>query len=69
MFLACEDEDVLGSTYGLLDPDESGAWRVGGMWVGPAWRRRGIARALLQAAHDPTDIALYVQAGSRDFNG
>jgi GNAT superfamily N-acetyltransferase len=48
MLLAYEDNDVLGSTYGLLDRDQSGVGRVGGMWVEPAWRRRGVGRALLQ---------------------
>jgi GNAT superfamily N-acetyltransferase len=48
MFLACEDERVLGTTYGLLDRDRSDAGRVGGMWVDPTWRRRGVGRALLQ---------------------
>jgi GNAT superfamily N-acetyltransferase len=48
LFLACEGERVLGSTYGLLDRERSEAGRVGGMWVDPAWRRRGIGRALLQ---------------------
>jgi len=48
MLLACEDDDVLGSTYGLLDRERSGTGRVGGMWVDPAWRRRGVGRALLQ---------------------
>ena len=48
MFLAFEDNDVLGSTYGLLDRGQSEVGRVGGMWVEPAWRRRGVGRALLQ---------------------
>jgi len=48
MFLACEDEDVLGSAYGLLDRERSETGRVGGMWVDPAWRRRGVGRTLLQ---------------------
>ena len=48
MFLACEGTHVLGSTYGLLDRDRSAAGRVGGLWVEPAWRRRGVGRALLQ---------------------
>lgn len=48
MFLACEGEHVLGSTYGLLDREKSEVGRVGGMWVDPAWRRRGVGRALLQ---------------------
>jgi GNAT superfamily N-acetyltransferase len=48
MFLACEGNDVLGSAYGLLDRACSDAGRVGGMWVGRTWRRRGVGRALLQ---------------------
>lgn len=48
MLLACEDDDVLGSTYGLLDRERSETGRVGGMWVEPAWRRRGVGRTLLQ---------------------
>ena len=48
MFLACEGHDVLGSAYGLLDRARSEAGRVGGMWVEPAWRRRGVGCALLQ---------------------
>jgi len=47
MFLAYEGNDVVGSTYGLVD-QENEAGRVGGMWVEPAWRRRGVGRALLQ---------------------
>jgi GNAT superfamily N-acetyltransferase len=47
MFLAHEG-DVIGSAYGLLDRERSDAGRVGGMWVDPAWRRRGAGRALLQ---------------------
>ena len=49
MFLACEDDTVLGSAYGLLERDRREAGRVGGMWVAPAARRRGIGRALLHA--------------------
>jgi GNAT superfamily N-acetyltransferase len=48
MFLAYEGDAVLGSTYGLLNLAQSQAGRVGGMWVEPAWRRRGVGRALLQ---------------------
>lgn len=48
MFLACAGDDVLGSTYGLRDREQSGGGRVGGMWVEPAWRRRGVGHALLQ---------------------
>jgi GNAT superfamily N-acetyltransferase len=49
MFLACARERVVGSAYGLVDPERERAGRVGGMWVEPAARRRGVARALLQA--------------------
>ena len=48
MFLAYEGDDVLGSAYRLLDRARTDAGRVGGMWVGPDWRRRGVGRALLQ---------------------
>jgi GNAT superfamily N-acetyltransferase len=52
MFLACEGKDVLGSTYGLRERDQSEVGRVGGMWTEPAWRRRGVGRALLQQVFD-----------------
>jgi GNAT superfamily N-acetyltransferase len=48
MFLACEGNDVLGSAYGILDRACSDAGRVGGVWVGRTWRRRGVGRALLE---------------------
>jgi GNAT superfamily N-acetyltransferase len=49
MFLACEGSAIYGSTYGLRDRESLGAGRVGGTWVEPAYRRRGIGTALLQA--------------------
>ena len=49
MFLVCENETVVGCTYGLVDRARSEWGRVGGMWVDPAWRRRGIGMILLQA--------------------
>ena len=48
MFLAYEGNDALGSTYGLREQGQREVGRVGGMWVEPAWRRRGVGRALLQ---------------------
>src|SRR5262245_41506953 len=48
MFLAWEDTQVVGSAYGLLDREHTETGRVGGMWVEPAWRRRGVGAALLQ---------------------
>jgi len=52
MFLADEGPAPVGSTYGLLDRDRPGAGRVGGMWVAPASRRRGVGRLLLRAVFD-----------------
>jgi GNAT superfamily N-acetyltransferase len=52
MLLACRGDDVLGSTYGLLDRTRADAGRVGGMWVDPAWRRDGVGRALLEGVID-----------------
>ena len=49
MFVACEGEDPQGSTYGLLDREQIGVGRVGGMWVAPSRRRQGFGRALLEA--------------------
>src|SRR5262245_55395728 len=49
MFLACEGENVLGCVYGLVDRERGGSGHVGGMWVTPAARRRGVGRALLDA--------------------
>jgi GNAT superfamily N-acetyltransferase len=52
MLLACQDEDVVGSVYGLLDRAQADAGRVGGMWVAPTCRRRGVGRALLEGVVD-----------------
>ena len=49
MFLACDGEAVLGSTYGLRDLRDGDAGRVGGTWVARPHRRQGIGKALLQA--------------------
>lgn len=49
MFLACSDTAVSGSAYGLLDAERFGMGRVGGMWVEPGSRGRGIGAALLDA--------------------
>jgi GNAT superfamily N-acetyltransferase len=48
MFLAYHGDELLGSAYGLLDRDRVGVGRVGGMWVEPAQRRRGVGYALLK---------------------
>lgn len=49
MFVAFECEVVLGMAYGLLDHENGDAGRVGGMWVAPSQRRRGVGHALLAA--------------------
>lgn len=50
MFLACEGDDVVGCAYGLVDHERGDHGRVGGMWVNPDARRRGMGDALLAAA-------------------
>jgi len=49
MFLAFERQDVVGCVYGLVNRQRSDHGRVGGMWVNPVARRRGIGQALLEA--------------------
>jgi GNAT superfamily N-acetyltransferase len=52
MFLACDEDRVHGMVYGLAGHDHADQGRVGGMWVEPAWRRRGAGNALLQAVSE-----------------
>ena len=52
MALAYEGDDIAGSAYGLLDREHPEIGRVGGMWVDPAWRGRGIGDALLRVVLD-----------------
>ena len=49
MILACDGDTICGSTYGLRDLESSDAGRVGGTWVAPSHRRRGVGKALLDA--------------------
>ena len=49
MFVAFEGDAAVGTTYGILDHERSDAGRVGGMWVEPSQRGRGVGRALLGA--------------------
>lgn len=68
MLLACVGDVVPGSTYALLDRDRAGRGRVGGMWVDPGWRRKGLGAALLSAvfdwarAHELTSLGLWAPA-------
>lgn len=48
MLLAYEEDKPVGLVFGLVDLVQSKDGRVGGMWVDPMWRRRGIGAALLQ---------------------
>jgi len=48
MFVAFDDDKPIGSVFGLVDLVQGKDGRVGGMWVDPVWRRRGIGAALLQ---------------------
>ena len=47
MFVA-EDEEghAIAGVFGLFDRDDTSRGHLGGMWVDPAWRRRGVGRAL-----------------------
>jgi GNAT superfamily N-acetyltransferase len=67
MFLACEGDTVLGSAYGLLDPDQREAGRALLQAV-MAWARgRRLTRLGLWAgAHSPAAVALYRRAGCRE---
>lgn len=49
MFLACDGEAVVGSIYGLRDRERRHVARIGGTWVAPSHRRRGVSRELLEA--------------------
>ena len=49
MYLACDGEDIFGSTYGIRDSENNDMARVGGMWVAPLHRRNGIGRVLLES--------------------
>jgi ribosomal protein S18 acetylase RimI-like enzyme len=60
MFLACDGDVVCGSAYGLTDREMEGAGRIGGTWVSPAYRRRGVAKALVDA--------VISWAGGREFD-
>jgi ribosomal protein S18 acetylase RimI-like enzyme len=49
LILAAEADTVFGMVYGLRDPERDHAARLGGLWVEPRYRRRGIGRMLVDA--------------------
>ena len=48
MLLSIVEEVVCGSVYGLLDRTRADGVRVGGMWVDPLYRKRGVGMSLLR---------------------
>jgi GNAT superfamily N-acetyltransferase len=48
-FLAEAPEGAVGLAFGILEAERADAAHVGGMWVDPAWRRRGVGAALVAA--------------------
>jgi GNAT superfamily N-acetyltransferase len=55
MLVACEGNLAVGFVFGLGDRSHArpaGAGGVGGMWVDPKWRRRGVGEALLRGVVD-----------------
>jgi GNAT superfamily N-acetyltransferase len=47
--VAEEEGQPVGLVFGLFDRDDAALGHLGGMWVEPAWRRRGVGRALVAA--------------------
>ena len=47
MVLACRGDGGIGMAYGLDDAERPEVGHVGGMWVAPSWRGKGVGRALL----------------------
>jgi GNAT superfamily N-acetyltransferase len=71
MFVAEEDGRAVGLVFGLFDRDDRTLGHLGGMWVEPAWRGRGIGRALVGAVigwareRKLRALALWVTEGNR----
>lgn len=51
-FVWVEDEHIVGNTSVRLISRYRRGWLIGNVAVAPGWRRRGIARSLMQAAID-----------------
>ena len=49
MFLAEDAAAAVGIAFGLVDRERADRAHLGGMWVDPAGRRRGVGRALVDA--------------------
>ena len=71
MFVAEDDGDAVGIAFGVLPRDVPDVPHVGGMWVDPSARTRGIGRALAEAVFDWARqrgyrrIGLWVTEGNR----
>ena len=52
MLVAEDDGRAVGLTFGLFDKEHPKTGHVGGMWVEPGSRGRGVGQALLRAAID-----------------
>ena len=70
MFIACDGDVVVGSIYGLRDREHCDVARIGGTWVAPSRRRRGVGRELLEAVvswareHGFSRLALWAPSAS-----
>jgi len=70
MFLAEEAAAAAGIAFGLVDRERADRAHLGGMWVDPAARRRGVGRALVDAVlawareRGFGDVVLWVAEGN-----
>jgi len=64
--VACDAEEVIGLACAISDPGLPTMRHIGSIWVAPAYRRRGVVRALLCAVAQierplgVTDLLLWV---------
>ena len=70
MFLAEDAPAAVGIAFGLVDRERADRAHLGGMWVDPAARRRGVGRALVDAVlawareRGFGDVVLWVAEGN-----